>query len=163
MKELLFLFFAVITIVSAGIVAFSRNLIYSVFSLMATFVGVAALYIFLAADFIALAQIMVYVGGILILLIFGVMLTQKISTVTITHLSVNRIWIVFLGLLLLGGLGYTILNTSWFAGDVRAAEPTVKALGNLLMGKYLLAFEVASVLLLGALIGAATIARKEEQ
>ncbi|HDR04555.1 MAG TPA: NADH-quinone oxidoreductase subunit J [Candidatus Marinimicrobia bacterium] len=163
MKELLFVFFAVITVVSAGIVSFSRNLIYSVFSLMATFIGVAALYVFLAADFIALAQIMVYVGGILVLLIFGVMLTQKISTVTITHLSVNRVWIVFLGLLLLGGLGYTIFNTSWFTGEMRAAEPTVKAIGNLLMGKYLLAFEVASVLLLGALIGAATIARKEEQ
>jgi NADH-quinone oxidoreductase subunit J len=79
--EIIFYFFAVITIVSAGIVVFSRNIIYSAFSLLFTFFGVAGLYVLLNADFIAVAQLLIYVGGILVLLLFGVMLTNNVISV----------------------------------------------------------------------------------
>src|SRR5436189_5512414 len=76
--QVIFYFFAILTVASAAIVVFSRSLIYSAFALLFTFFGVAALYVFLGADFLAATQLVIYVGGILILLLFGVMLTHKL-------------------------------------------------------------------------------------
>jgi len=83
-----FYLIALITVVSAGMVAFSRNIIYSAFSLLGTFMGVAGLYVFLGADFVAAVQLLIYVGGILVLILFAVMLTHRITDVQIT----NRAW-----------------------------------------------------------------------
>jgi NADH-quinone oxidoreductase subunit J len=81
--DILFFVFALITIVSACIVVFSKNLMYAAFSLLFTFFGVAALYVLLYADFLAVTQVLIYVGGILVLLLFGVMLTSKVVKVEI--------------------------------------------------------------------------------
>lgn len=164
MREIIFILFVILTISSAAITALGKNLIHSVFALMATFFGIAGLYVFLMADFIAIAQIMVYVGGILVLLIFGVMLTQKVHTMVIIHGTVNRLAAAILGIILLILLSYSIGQTTWFSAQVAApADIAVNSIGELLMTKYLLAFELVSVLLLGALIGAATIARGESK
>ena len=79
--DIVFYLFAFITVVSAFIVVFSKNIIYSAFSLLFAFVGVAGLYVLLYADFLAITQVMIYVGGILVLLLFGVMLTSKLISV----------------------------------------------------------------------------------
>src|SRR5207247_3135277 len=76
--QVIFFFFAFLSVASAAIVVFSSSLIYSAFALLFTFFGVAALYVFLGADFLAATQLVIYVGGILILLLFGVMLTHKL-------------------------------------------------------------------------------------
>src|SRR5919108_592997 len=88
---LIFYLLAALTIGSALIVAFSRNIVYSAFSLLGTFMGVAGLYAMLAADFIAVVQILVYVGGILVLIIFAVMLTHRIDDVAVSNRSVGRL------------------------------------------------------------------------
>ncbi len=77
-SQIVFYAFATITVASAAVVVFSRNLIYSAFGLLFTFFGVAVLYVYLGADFLAAAQMVIYVGGILVLLLFGVMLTHKL-------------------------------------------------------------------------------------
>src|SRR6266536_5738740 len=69
---------AVVTVGSAAVVVLSRSLIYSAFALLFTFFGVAGLYVLLGADFLAATQLLIYVGGILVLLLFGVMLTHKL-------------------------------------------------------------------------------------
>ena len=74
---ILFYMFAVITLGSACIVVFSRNIVRSAFALLFAFFGVAALYVFLLADFIAVTQLLIYVGGILVLILFAVMLTNR--------------------------------------------------------------------------------------
>lgn len=162
MAEFTFWFIVALTIASAVVVVHSRNLLYSGYALLITFMGVAGLYIFLWADFLAVVQIMIYVGGILILIIFGIMLTNKISTVNISHKSVQRGigGLVVLGIL--ATLGTMIVNTPWL--EVASTEPdqTVSAIGILLMMDYLLPFEVVSLLLLGALIGATTLSRKDD-
>src|SRR3990172_6364818 len=81
--EIIFYFFAVVTVGSAAVVVFSRSIIYSAFSLLFTFFGVAGLYVLLNADFLAVTQLLVYVGGILVLLLFGVMLTSNVVSVEI--------------------------------------------------------------------------------
>ncbi|HSQ75876.1 MAG TPA: NADH-quinone oxidoreductase subunit J, partial [Bacteroidota bacterium] len=77
MFDIVFYIFAAITVLSAFVVVFSRNLMYAACSLLFTFFGVAGLYILLHADFLAVTQILIYVGGILVLLLFGIMLTSK--------------------------------------------------------------------------------------
>ena len=81
---LIFYLVAALTIGSALIVAFSRNIVYSAFSLLGTFMGVAGLYAMLAADFVAVIQVLVYIGGILVLMIFAVMLTHRIADVAVS-------------------------------------------------------------------------------
>src|SRR6266545_7655777 len=86
-----FYLIALITVVSAAMVAFSRNIIYSAFSLLGTFMGVAGIYVFLGADFVAAVQVLIYVGGILVLILFAVMLTHRITDVQITNRASGRI------------------------------------------------------------------------
>ena len=90
MAELVFWFVAAATIISAGFVVLNNQLIYSAVALLFTLFGVAGIYVFLWADFIAGIQILVYVGGILVLVIFGIMLTNKIKSVRISHKSMQQ-------------------------------------------------------------------------
>ena len=120
----------------------------------------AALYVFLYADFIAGAQVVIYVGGILVLIIFGVMLTSKIDTPSIASSSANQ----FIGMLVAFSVFVlqigVIFNTNWKVGGADNGESTVSLIGKLLLTKYLLPFEMISILLLAALIGAALLSRR---
>ena len=161
---LAFYFFAVITIVSAMGVVFSRKLMYSAFSLLFTFFGVAGIYVLLMADFIAITQIMIYIGGILVLIIFGVMLTTKITGVDIKSGVSGAFQYSVAGLsalLMFVLLAVMYLNGKWILESHPEVTSTIQKIGTSLFTNYLLAFEVAAVLLLIAFIGAAMIARKK--
>ena len=160
---LLFMGLCGLIIGSAFMVVTSPNLVHSAVSLLFTFFGIAAIYIYLYADFIAATQVVVYVGGILVLIIFGVMLTNKIENATITSKTHNKIpGVIFSGLLLLLQF-YAIFNTNWLVNENAAKDSTIVDIGELLLGKYLLPFEVVSILLLAALIGAAMLSRKKAE
>ncbi len=134
MADFTFWFIAILTVASAIMVVMSKSLLYSAYSLLVTFLGVTALYVFLWADFLAVVQVVVYVGGIRAIVILG----------------------------FIGVLGFMIYNTPWI--QLANSEPadTTRSIGNLLMIDYLLPFEAASFLLLGALIGATTLSRKDD-
>jgi NADH-quinone oxidoreductase subunit J len=119
------------------------------------------MYIFLWADFMAGTQVMIYIGGILILLLFGIMLTTKITSVRISHTNVQRGVGALIVAAIFVGLVWMINFTPWLQISSQEPQQTVHSIGTLLMTDFLLPFEVASVLLLGALIGAAVLARKE--
>src|ERR687896_1524041 len=108
-----FYLIAIITVGSAAVVAFSQNIIYSAFSLLGTFAGVAGLYVFLGADFVAGVQVLIYVGGILVLILFAVILTHSITAVELTNRAAGRLP----GLLIVGVflviLIQTIRETPW--------------------------------------------------
>jgi NADH-quinone oxidoreductase subunit J len=159
--RIVFLVIAAVTIGSAAMVAFSRNIIYSAFSLLGTFAGVAGLYVFLGADFVAAVQVLIYVGGILIILLFAVMLTHRITDVRITNRAVGRIPALIVVGVLLFLLVQTVRETSWAKAQEIVYAPTTARIGDLFLETYLLPFELASIVLLVALIGAATICRKE--
>ncbi|MBO9638746.1 MAG: NADH-quinone oxidoreductase subunit J [Siphonobacter aquaeclarae] len=169
MIAFVFLFFVVLTLASAVFVLVSRNVLYSAFGLMVTFLGMSALYVFAGADFLAITQIMVYVGGILVLLVFGVMLTRKKESKS-TGLP-SRILTghrrTFWGVLVAGALFAvlsTVLSRARFqrveAGHYEpiARKTTIHDLGTGLMTDYVFPFELAGILLLIALIGAAYLA-----
>ncbi len=160
MSTVVFWFLVVLTLSSAVLVVMNRQLLNSAIALLFTFFGIAGLYIFLWADFMAGVQVVIYIGGILVLIIFGIMLTNRITSINISHTSVQR---GISGGVVIGvftGLGLMIVNTPW--RQLSAEEPTQTAgsIGYLLMMDYLLPFEVASLLLLAALIGAAMLSRE---
>jgi NADH-quinone oxidoreductase subunit J len=161
MFEIAFYVFAFITVASAFIVVFSKNIIYSAFSLLFTFFGVAGLYVLLHADFLAVTQVLIYVGGILVLLLFGVMLTNKVINVEIKTGTVQTVPALILVAVVAGSLA-GLFYSMWRGVGTPPAGPvtTTASLGELLMTSYLLPFEIASVILLVALVGAAMTARR---
>jgi len=130
---------------------------------MFTFFGVAGLYVLLGADFIAIVQILVYVGGILILLLFGVMLTNKVIDVEIKsdsiHVAPALIGIAIFAALLV----WMFTNTGWTTQVLTSPETTAFELGRALLTDYVLIFELLGILLLIALVGAASIARRDKE
>lgn len=162
--DIVFYLFAAITLVSAFVVVTARNIVYSAFSLLFTFFGVAGLYVLLGADFIAVVQLMVYVGGILVLILFGVMLTNKITNIQIKTGTLQIIPAILGAALMAGVLIKIFTGTNWKSQMAQyPAQTTAYALGRILLTDYVLIFELLGILLLIALIGAATIARKEEK
>ena len=133
----------------------------SPFSLLFTLFGIAGLYVFLWADFMTGIQLLVYVGGILTLIIFGIMLTNKISSARLSQTNMQQGIGSVVSLWLLIVLSLVISKTNWYSASSSEPANTVDKIGTLLMTKHLLAFEGISLLLLGALIGAAILARKE--
>lgn len=160
--SLVFWLFALITVGSAFIVVMSKNLIYSVFALMLTFFGVAGLYLLLSADFIAIVQLIVYVGGILIVLIFGVMLTNSVLTEGIKN-SMTNLLLGSIATGALAGLLILLFTESGLYTNAAVLTPVpLKEISRLFIVDYLVLFELLGVLLLAALIGAASIGRKEK-
>ncbi len=163
-KDFVFLLFVAMTIGGAAIVAFAKRIIYNAFALMLSLFGLAGLYVFLSADFIAAVQVVVYVGGIMVLMLFGVLLTTKLTDVKLTTLKNQRIWAgITLGFFMIV-LGAVIQRAPWIVTHEELVhDPQSATIGELLMTKYLLPFEIASVLLLAALIGALFIVRSEHK
>jgi NADH-quinone oxidoreductase subunit J len=161
--DLIFYLFAIITVGSGILVVNSKNIVHAAFSMLLTFFGVSGIYVLLGADFIAVVQIMVYVGGILILLLFGVMLTNKITNVEIRSGTVQVIpAVIGLGIFT-AVLYYVMSSTDWKTEKFEMPVTTSFDIGKILITEYVLVFELLGILLLVALIGAASIARRDKE
>jgi NAD(P)H-quinone oxidoreductase subunit 6 len=161
LAQVIFYALALLTVGSAMLVAFSRNIVYSTFALLGAFMGVVGIYILLAADFVAMVQLLVYVGGILVLTIFAVMLTAGIADVTVSNRAVGMGSAFFTVAIAAIVMLYAIARTQWHQAAAVTPMPTTYAIGNAFLGDYVLPFEVASLVLLAALIGAIVISRHE--
>ncbi len=163
--EIVFLVVALITLYAALEVVTTNNLIHAALWLIVTLLGVATLYILLNATFLAVVQVMVYIGAIAILMIFAIMLTRKVGEAE--EVQVNKNWPVAaaFGFLMFAGLAVIVIFSG--KGDVTMpagvdSGQVVAELGKALVSPdaYVLPFELASVLLLAAMIGAIVIAWK---
>ena len=169
-KQIIFFIFAGITVGGALYLLFTKNVLYAAYSLLLTLLGVSGLYVFAGADFLAVSQIMIYVGGILVLMVFGIMLTNNKNTQRQTNqankISVshhNVFWAVLVATLLFLGYLKVILEANFnIIGKQTIAGSSVQKIGINLMTDYVFAFEVIGILLLAALVGAVFIAKKEK-
>ncbi len=154
-----FWIFAAITVGAAIGVAAVRNLIHSVALLIVTFAGLAGLYITLSADFIAVVQVLIYIGAIAILIIFAIVLTPRAGR----HNQESFMLLPALALaaLVAGTMIFVAFDTNWGAQRSEGFEGTATAIGDLLLDRYALPFEIASVLLLSAIVGAILLVRPE--
>ena len=156
-----FYLLAAITVVSALGVAFSTSIVYSAFSLMGALLGIAALFILLGADFLGAVQLLVYVGGILVLMLFAVMLTHRVADMRVSNRAVGRGVGLVLVACVFAGMARVARDATWVTGTPGAPAPTTYGIGEVLLTQFALPFEVASVVLLAALIGAVVVSRKE--
>ena len=163
--DLVFLILAAMTIFPALIVVFSSNIIHSAFSLLFSLSGVAGLFMLLHADFLAATQILLYVGGILVLILFGVLLTRRIYSVEAGSPKSSK-WKLFLSfilsLLMISFVFYVIDNVDWGIIPSKDFQPSTKRVGFMLMNQFVLPLELAALLLLAALNGAVYHSRSPE-
>jgi NADH-quinone oxidoreductase subunit J len=150
---------AATTIGNALMVAVVRNLIHAVLFLSLTFVGVAGLYIVLSADFVAVVQILIYAGAVGVLMTFAIMLTPAADRDN--SATVFQVPALILSLLVLAVVTFVAVDTDWALSDREAFATTARSLGEAFMKPYVVPFEVASVLLVTAMIGAIILTRED--
>ncbi|HEY7090343.1 MAG TPA: NADH-quinone oxidoreductase subunit J, partial [Tepidisphaeraceae bacterium] len=155
----LFYIFALMSAVSAVAVVISKNIIRTAVALLFTLVGVAGLYFLLSAEFLAAVQLVVYAGGTLILIVFGVMLTSKSPFSRYEPKLVEVVLALSFGMVLLVVLTAGIFSAKFNHQPFAGGEYPVDKLGQALLGDFLVPFEIASVLLLVVMIGAAYLAK----
>ncbi len=162
LESVAFYIIAFVAVGSAIGVVVSRNIVRTAVFLLGTLGSAAGFYFLLDANFMAAIQLIVYAGGTLILIIFGVMLTSKSPWAKFNATRGQVIAAAIVSLMLFVGLCLLLTGAEWPTGSELAASPTVKAIGEALLTDYLVPFEVASVLLLVVMIGAAYLARPEK-
>lgn len=163
---------AIALLASAFGVIWIKNTVHAAFSLVAAFGAVAALYLLLNADFVAMAQLLVYAGAVVIMLLFALMLTQRRETVYLSGPAENRSFLAGLVAILLFVAFVRVLAMSpWGSGGpsrsvlgplLAQAGGTTPIIGREFFSTFLLPFEVASVLLLMALVAAIVLARRDD-
>ncbi len=160
LTHLAFFVFGALTLVGALITVGTRNLLHSALGLVLALVGVAAIYFLLEAEFLAVVQILVYVGAIAVLILFAVMLTRGLMTAGLP--AFNGQWIAAAGVALLFFFifFFIAIGTHWPIKNFQVTTDLTPKIGEQLMTTYVLPFEVASLLLLAALVGAIVIARE---
>jgi NADH-quinone oxidoreductase subunit J len=156
---ILFYIFALMSGLAAIGVVVSRNIVRTAVWLLFTLLGVGGLYFLLNAEFLAAVQLVVYAGGTLILIIFGVMLTSKSPFSRYEPKLVEVVIAVSLAGVLMFALVMGILRTPFHKQPLEIDRYPVDLLGQTLLGDYLIPFELASVLLLAVMIGAAYLAK----
>jgi NADH-quinone oxidoreductase subunit J len=163
-EPVLFILFSLITLGAAIMVATRRNVFHAALFLILSFFGVAGLYILLEAPFLAAVQLFIYIGGIAVLIVFAVMLTRRMMNPK--EEPFNRQWWIaaIAAVALFAILGLVVLGHDWGEAAGSVPDDSIQILGRTLLAPegFVLPFEVASVLLLVALIGAVTIARERQ-
>ena len=136
-----------------------RNLMQALLFLILSFVGVAGLYITLSADFVAVAQVLVYAGAISVLMIFAVMLTPRSNRDNADNIL--QLPALLLSGLIVAGITFVAIETDWREAGRGSFETTAAEIGEALLSPYVLPFEIASVLLVAAMIGAIVLVRED--
>lgn len=161
--DLFFYVFAAIIVVSGAVTVLNKNLIYSAFALLILLSGVAVMFFLLGAEFLAMVQILIYVGGIMILVVFGIMLTGQIKSVPVRENFVFLLIASVVSGLLCGLLVTGITSRPAQIMESAINSTPVKELGTILINKYYLIFGILGVLLLVILIAAAGMARNNRE
>jgi NADH:ubiquinone oxidoreductase subunit 6 (subunit J) len=164
-----FYVFGFLAVAAAAFMLYTRNVLYAAFGLLITLMSVAAIFVLLFADFLAISQIMVYVGGVLVLILFGVMLSNRVQERALQAETMNRYSGTLVASLLFAGLAYLVLTnekalpvaTLAPGGEAATAKSSITAIGIRLITNFALPFEVTSFILLIALIGAAYISTED--
>ena len=136
-----------------------RNLMHAVLLLILSFVGMAGLFITLSADFVGVVQVLIYAGAIAVLMIFAVMLTPRAARNNAGN--VLQLPALVLSGLLTAGVIFVVLQTDWREASRGSFDATTASIGDALLKPFVLPFEIASVLLVVAMIGAILLVREE--
>ncbi len=159
--DIAFWILAVVGIAAALTVVLLRDVFRAALSLVLCFLTVAGIYIILSADFLGVVQVLVYVGGISVLIILAILLTRDVQQGSPSNKL--RIPALIVAVIFLGVMAFTLINTPWQISTAPPLEPTTPALANSLLGEggFILAVEIAATLLLAAILGAIVLVREK--
>lgn len=165
--QILFIIIAASTLGSALMVVTSKNLIHAALWLVVALFGIAVIFVILQAGYLAIVQIVVYIGAIAVLMIFAIMMTRKVYDEPGSRFNSSWIWALAVAVLFFGAVSWLLSQWSGFvtfASELNPATDYLKELGTALVSpqEYVLPFEVASILLLAALIGAIVVAGEKK-
>lgn len=157
---------SVVILVSGFMVVSLKNVFHCAIALILCLSGVAGIYILLHAEFLAAAQVLIYVGAVAVLMVFAIMLTTNLTARKLVQTNRNAM-VAFLGCVVFATFSVALLWVTtkkgiWIAATNPLPSDNIMTIGKLLMTRYMLPFEVISVLLLAAMIGAIVLARKEK-
>jgi NADH:ubiquinone oxidoreductase subunit 6 (subunit J) len=157
-----FLMLAFVIVAAAVMVVSLKNLFHCALCLIICLSGIAGIYILLHAEFLAAVQLLIYVGAVSILIIFAIMLTSNLASRKIRQINQNAMAAFFICCLFVGGVLLMLSKTVFrHYSDQSLPDNNAASIGKLLMTDFMLPFEVVSVLMLAALIGAIVLAREE--
>jgi len=160
--SLAFWILAAVILVSGFMVVSLRNIFHCALNLIICLFAVAGIFILLDAEFLAAAQVLIYVGAVSILMIFAIMLTSEMANRRIVQTTENKSVALFVSVIFALSTVFLIMGTHvWRMTDQVLPDNNTLTIGKYLMTEYMLPFEVVSVLLLAAMIGAIVLARKE--
>jgi NADH-quinone oxidoreductase subunit J len=159
--EIAFWILAAIIVVAAVTVVVLKNVFRAALALILCFLAVAGIYITLSADFLAAVQILIYVGGISVLIILAIMLTRDVQQGSPSNQL--RVPAFLIALIFFGIMTYALINTVWPVSTASPVAPTTAAIASRLFGEggYILPLEIAGVLLLAAILGAIVLVREK--
>lgn len=163
MNLLIFYVLAILAAGSAIMVVTVRNIFHSALFLVLTFFSVAGIYVLLNAEFLAAVQVLIYVGAITILMIFAIMLTHQLFSRSLRQVNEQVIPASLITLIFFVLSLFTLIKTAWPVSDGQLPTDRIFEIGRLLMSEYVIPFEVVSIVLLAALIGAIIIAKRESR
>lgn len=159
---MVFWLLAPVIIASAIMVVTLKNIFHCALALVACLFTVAGIYVMLNAEFLAAAQVLIYVGAVSVLMIFAIMLTGKLASKEIVQTNKNALVAFIMCLAFVFTMVELARSTTvWEAATKALPEDNIMALGQALLTEYMLPFEVVSILMLAALIGAVSLAREE--
>ncbi len=162
MEQIFFAILGLLTLGAALMVVTTRNLLHSALWLIVAFFGIAGIFILLNAEFLAVVQVLIYVGAISTLIIFAIMLTRRIMDPQQPRFNSQWGLVGGFAALLFVGLAAVVTRVTWPAATGAMPADAIQQLGADFVGVYAVPFEVASVLLVVAMIGAIIIARERE-
>ncbi|UCF78814.1 MAG: NADH-quinone oxidoreductase subunit J [Candidatus Eiseniibacteriota bacterium] len=151
---LVFKMLAALALLFAVLSVTLRNVFHCALALAAMFILLSGVFVLLDADFLAVVQVLIYVGAVVILMIFAIVLTEKITSETVRQTNQLLVPGFLVCVATLAGALYVLTRVPWPSGSPAAQKETIKLVGTQLLSTHLEAFEVASVLLLAALVGA---------
>ena len=159
--DIAFWVLAVVSVAAALTVVLLRNVFRAALSLVLCFLMVAGIYVTLSADFLAAVQVLIYVGGISVLIILAIMMTRDVQQGSPSNKL--RIPAFVVAVLFFGVVGFTLINSPWPVSTAPPVQPTTVALADKLLGEggFILPLEIAAVLLLVAILGAIVLVREK--
>ena len=160
-QGIIFWILAILSVVAALMVVSLRNVFRAALALVLCFVMVAGIYITLNADFLAAVQVLIYIGGIAVLIVLAIMLTRDVRQGSPSNRL--RVPAFIAAVLFFGMVAFTLVNTPWKISTAQAVTPTTPALADKLLGSggFILPVEIAAALLLAALLGAIVLVREK--
>jgi NADH:ubiquinone oxidoreductase subunit 6 (subunit J) len=158
--SIVFYIFAALIVASALAVVLLKNLVHAALYLIVAFVGVAAMYVLLQAEFLAVVQILVYAGAVAIIIAFGLMLTRRTNMEETSAFNLQKGRAAFIGAGIFGMIAFLFSKTEWKVQEGAEAVSVTEGISEFMFVDYVIAFETIAILLLIAMVGAIVIAKE---